>query len=179
MEGKTNEEPLFLQYDQWSPDDAGVPFAMVEAGAAEAAVPASEPDIPIHEKIRQHIKRKNKQRQEAQKPDEPPKAKGQRKNTEHLIVKSPVQKEFSFPVFSRSSDDTYTVTVKVIDGNFMLECNCGTKFKMKRGRSNCIHCMSVMLNLIGNTMKTVSKKNKRYPKLQQFHQELANILDES
>ena len=187
MEGKVNEEPLIFQYDVWPCDqfinggggskgDAVSPEAKAAgAGAAAKAAAASfEPDIPLHEKIRQQIKRKNKESH-----DGPPKAKGQKKNTENLIVKSAVQKEFGFPVSSRSSADTYTVTVKVIDGNFMLECNCGSKFKMQRGRSNCIHCMSVLLNLVGNTMNSVSKKNKRYLKLMQFHKELANILDES
>jgi hypothetical protein len=177
QESKMSEENLWLTSVMESSVGAEVG---AEVGVESSNVDIVEP-IPIYEQIRKKIHRKIANAKAKRKPDEDdeqPRSKGQRKNTENLIVKSPIQKEFSFPVSSRSSKDTYTVTTKVIDGDFKLECNCGTKFKMKTGRSNCVHCMSVLLNLVNNTMGSVKNK-KRFEKLFQFHKELSNVMDES
>ena len=107
-----------------------------------------------------------------------PKAKAYRKCTESLIVKSSIQKEFSFPVSSRSSNDTYVVTMKIIDGELKLECNCGSKFGMSKPRSNCVHCISSLLNLVGNTISSVKNKDK-YMALNKFYTELNNVMDKS
>lgn len=131
----------------------------------------------IHEKIKKakQVKSTKKKRKFE---EFLPKAKASRKTTESLIVKSPIQKEFSFPVSSRSSKDTYTVIMKIIDGELKLECNCGSKFGMSKPRSNCVHCISSLLNLVGNTMSSVKNKEK-YMALFNFYGELNNVMDKS
>lgn len=107
-----------------------------------------------------------------------PKSKISRKSIENLIVKSPIQKEFSFHVSSRSSNDTYMVIIRVNNGELKLECNCGSKFRMIEPRSNCIHCISALTNLFGNTISSVKNK-KRLNALDKVHQELINTMEES
>lgn len=107
-----------------------------------------------------------------------PKAKAYRKCTESLIVKSPIQKEFSFPVSSRSSSDIYTTTIRINNGDLKLECNCGSKFGLAKPRHNCIHCISSLINLIGNTISSMKNK-KRYMSLNKVYNELINCMEES
>lgn len=134
----------------------------------------------IHEKIKKakQVKQVKSTKKKRKFEEFLPKAKASRKTTESLIVKSPIQKEFSFPVSSRSSKDTYTVIMKIIDGELKLECNCGSKFGMSKPRSNCVHCISSLLNLVGNTMSSVKNKEK-YMALFNFYGELNNVMDKS
>lgn len=156
-----------------------------------------EPYELIRRKIHQKIKnvRKSRQKKHAKKADqaEPakstkkskkrgsselmPKAKTIKKCIENLIVKSPIQKEFSFPVSSRSSSDIYTTTMKINNGDLQLECNCGSKFGMVKPRYNCIHCIGSLVNLLGNTISGIKNK-KRYTALRNVYNELINIMEE-
>lgn len=129
----------------------------------------------IREQNKTKFKKKNRKRNLDQ---DLPKSKISRKSIENLIVKSPIQKEFSFPVSSRSSNDTYMVTIRVNNGELKLECNCGSKFRMTELRSNCIHCISALTNLLGNTISSVKNK-KRLNALDKVNQELINTMEES
>lgn len=111
--------------------------------------------------------------------DEPlRKVKTNKKCIESLIVRHPIQKEFSFPVSSRSSNDKYTMTIKINNGQLKLECNCGSKFGLTEPRYNCIHCISSLINLIGNTISSMKNK-KRYMSLNKVYNELINCMEES
>lgn len=106
------------------------------------------------------------------------KVKTNKKCIESLIVRHPIQKEFSFPVSSRSSNDIYTMTIKIDNGNLKLECNCGSKFRLTEPRYNCIHCISSLINLISNTLSNMKNK-KRFMALNKVYNELINCMEES
>ena len=147
----------------------------------------------IHQKIRNAKKLRQKKHAEKANQAEPAKstkkskkrgsseliskAKTVRKCIENLIVKSPIQKEFSFPVSSRSSSDIYTTTIRINNGDLKLECNCGSKFRLTEPRYNCIHCIGSFINLLGNTISSMKNK-KRYTALCNVYNELVNIMEE-